>query len=116
MTARTLRAVDRVYHLAVARDWEAAQATGRYAQSTIGRSLADEGFIHCSFSDQVATIARTFYARRDDVLVLTIDPRIVDADVRVEMAPDAGDEFPHIYGPLPVAAVVSVQPLADFLR
>jgi uncharacterized protein (DUF952 family) len=37
------------------------------------------------------------------VLILTIDPSALDAEVRVE------DGFPHLYGPLPVAAVVSAE-------
>jgi uncharacterized protein (DUF952 family) len=43
------------------------------------------------------------YADRDDVLLLTIDPSAVGADVRVE------DGFPPLYGPLPLAAVVSAE-------
>ena len=105
-----------IFHLAVASEWEAAIDAGVYERSTLGRSLAEEGFIHCSYEHQVATTASRFYAGRDDILVLTIDPDLVDAEIRVESAPDADDEFPHIYGPLPVAAVVEVRPLRDHLR
>ena len=113
--ARALADGVRLHHLAVRDEWAAAEAAGRYERSTVDRSLADEGFIHCSFVDQVPQIASLFYAGRDDVVVLTIDPALVAADIRVEPAPGTGDEFPHIYGPLPTAAVVAVQPLADFL-
>jgi uncharacterized protein (DUF952 family) len=104
-----------IFHLAVQSEWDAARAAGIYDRSTLGRSLAEEGFIHCSFAGQVATIASRFYASRDDVVVLEIDEDRVGAEIRVELAPDTDEQFPHIYGPLPVAAVVDVQPLAGFL-
>jgi uncharacterized protein (DUF952 family) len=70
----------------------------------VDRSLEEEGFIHCSFADQVADTARRFYAGRDDVLLLTIDPDSVPSEVKVEGG------FPHIYGPLPRDAVIRVAP------
>lgn len=94
-----------IHHLALQAEWDEAVARkGPYLRSTIGRSLADEGFIHCSYDGQVEQTAALFYAHRDDVLVLTIDTNRLDVDVRVE------DGFPHIYGPLPLDAVVDVRP------
>lgn len=97
-----------LHHLALAAEWDHAVAVGEYRRSTIGRSLEEEGFIHCSFAEQVAATAERFYAGRDDVVVLTIDPDRVSARVVVEDTIGSGESFPHIYGPLPVAAVVSV--------
>jgi uncharacterized protein (DUF952 family) len=95
----------RIYHLAIASEWEAAVAAGGpYDRSTVGVSLAEQGFIHCSFAEQVEATAAFFYADRDDVLLLTIDPSALGAEVRVE------DGFPHLYGPLPLVAVVSAAP------
>jgi glutathione S-transferase len=98
----------RIYHLAVRAEWEAAGA-GDYRRSTLGASLEDVGFIHCSYAHQVPTIAGLVYRGRDDVVLLEIDPGRLDADVRVE--PAHGDEYPHIYGPLPVDAVLSTHDL-----
>lgn len=95
-----------LYHLALQDEWLAAvDAGGPYRRSTLGRSLDDEGFIHCSYADQVASTAAGFYAGRDDVLVLTVDPSRLEVEVRVEGG------FPHVYGPIPLDAVVEVQPL-----
>ena len=66
------------------------------------------GFIHCSFADQVETIARLMYRGRGDVVLLVIEPSRVDAEIRIESLDDGGVEFPHIYGELPIAAVVRV--------
>lgn len=101
-----------IYHLALAGEWDEAVARGGpYERSTIGRSLAEQGFIHCSFEHQVAGTAARFYAGRDDVVVLHIDPGRLEHDVRVEDLLGSGEAFPHLYGPLPVEAVVALRPL-----
>ena len=95
-----------IKHLAVAAEWEEAVAGGGpYRRSTLGRSLDEVGFIHCSFDEQVAATASLIYAGRDDVVVLTIDEARLGCEVRVE------DGFPHIYGPLRLEAVVEVSRL-----
>jgi uncharacterized protein (DUF952 family) len=93
-------------HIALARDWAAAQAAGEYRVSTRGLSLDDVGFIHCSADEaQAAGVVAAFYADVDEPLVvLHIDPARTGAEVRVEGG------FPHLYGPLPVDAVVAVVP------
>lgn len=100
-------------HLALCDEWERAIAAGGpYDRSTIGVSLAEEGFIHCSFPDQVAATAERYYAGRDDVVVLVVDPDRLDAAIRVEDLGGTGVEFPHVYGPIPLAAVVAVEDVA----
>jgi len=101
-----------LFHLALHDDWEAAAAsgTGAYEVSTIGLSLADVGFIHCSFEHQVAATAARFYAEREDVVLLRIEPSKLDATVRVENLEGGDEQFPHLYGPLPVTAVTSAEP------
>ena len=94
---------DRLYHLALREDWE-RDAPGDYTTSTVGVSLAEQGFIHCSFAHQVGATADLFYRGRDDVVLLEIDPDRLTAPVEVE------DDFPHIYGALNRDAVVHVSP------
>jgi glutathione S-transferase len=99
-----------IFHLALASDWETARASGAYRVSTIGMSLDEVGYIHCSFADQVDVVGERFYAGRPDVLLLSIDDDRVPSEIRVENLEGGEEQFPHIYGPLPVAAVVSVEP------
>jgi glutathione S-transferase len=101
----------RLYHLAVQSDWAAQRVSGHYEVSTLGRSLAEEGFIHCSFEHQVQAIADLVYRGRSDVLLLEIDARLLRSPIKVE-GPDGGEAYPHIYGPLNRDAVVHVEPLA----
>ena len=102
-------------HIALESHWQAAQATGSYPVSTIGRTIAQEGFMHCSGSpEQLDGVLARFYADvAEPLLALTIDERALDEyglDVRYEPAVAGGDElFPHVYGgDLPVGCVSQV--------
>ncbi|WP_335673882.1 DUF952 domain-containing protein [[Actinomadura] parvosata] len=77
---------------------------GEYRISTLGRTLEEEGFIHCSRDlRQLRGVHTAFYGHvTEPLLVLDIDP--AGLDVRVE------NGFPHLYGPLPLAAVTAVRP------
>lgn len=102
-----------IYHVALASHWDAAQTTGSYRISTLGRTLDDEGFIHCSYADQVAGVADTFYRGVTEPLVLlTVDTARVGSEVIAENAGGGIELFPHVYGPIPVAAVAAVTALA----
>jgi glutathione S-transferase len=98
-----------LFHIALPADFEAARETGAYTVSSRGRSLAEEGFIHCSFAHQVDATLRRFYDDVDTVVVLRIDPAAVADIVVVEDLADTGEPFPHLYGPLPMAAVVGTE-------
>ena len=86
-------------------------AAGSYERSTLGRSLAEQGFVHCSFASQVGRIAELVYAGRTDVVLLRIDPDRVGHEIRVENLEGGSEGFPHIYGPVAVDAVVRADPV-----
>jgi uncharacterized protein (DUF952 family) len=98
--------VEPIFHLTTAGEWAGALAAGSYERSTRGRSLGEVGFIHCSFAHQVERIADFLYAGEASVLLLVINPAAVPAEVRHENLEGGAEQFPHIYGPLPVDAVV----------
>lgn len=107
LAAGTLIGPRVVFHLAVADEWEEARSRGGpYRRSTLGVSLEERGFIHCSFPRQLQTVADAVFAGRDDVVLLAIDRRRLSAEVRVEATDAGGERFPHIYGPLDLAAVI----------
>jgi uncharacterized protein (DUF952 family) len=108
--------VEPIHHLAIGEEWrEAVSRGGPYERSTVGRDLADEGFIHCSTASQVEATASRYYAEHEDVVVLEIAPELLDAEIRVEDLAGTGEAFPHVYGPLPLAAVRAVVPLRTWL-
>lgn len=103
----------RIFHIATVADWEAAQRSGSYTTSTLGRTLAEEGFIHASREDQWRGVRDRFYADVTEPLVLlAIDTDRLASPI-VEEAPGEGvvETFPHIYGPVDVSAVVETVPL-----
>ncbi|MEO7126100.1 MAG: DUF952 domain-containing protein [Nakamurella sp.] len=106
-----------VYHVALAADWVAAQSVGEYRISTLGRTLDEQGFIHGSFGRQVAGVLTAFYAGIADPLVLLLLnaaslPIVVEpAAAGSESVSPGAELFPHIYGAIPVDAVLDVQPL-----
>ncbi len=103
-----------IFHLALASEWAAAREAGAYTTSTLGRSLAEEGFIHASRADQWTSVRDRFYADVTEPLVLLqIDTDLLDVPVIDEPpAPGIEETFPHIYGRLPSSAVVRAIPLS----
>jgi uncharacterized protein (DUF952 family) len=71
-------------------------------------SLVGEGFIHCSTAAQVATSGRRHFAGQTGLVVVEIDPGKVRSALRWEGS-DQDEVFPHLYGPLDLDAVISVQ-------
>lgn len=100
-----------IYHAALPDDWDAARRVGEYRMSTRGVTLEQEGFIHCSRRHQVEGVAQRFYADVPELVLLTIDPARLAVPVVDEPPADGIDElFPHVYGPIPVDAVVRAEP------
>lgn len=108
-----------IWHLARTGEWEAALAEGRYAVSTLGVTLEQVGFIHCSFAHQLPGVVARFYADEQAPLTLLgIDrDRLAAAGIEVRDEPGDpahpdGERFPHVYGAIPVDAVVERIPAA----
>lgn len=99
-----------IFHIAEKSRWEAAKLAGSYAQSTYGRTLEDEGYIHAAREDQWQGVLERYYAEAGEPLVLLV----IDTDLLT--APWSEDEvgettYPHIHGPLNPAAVVEERPV-----
>jgi uncharacterized protein (DUF952 family) len=99
-------------HIARRREWEGARAAGSYRISTREKSLDDGAeFIHASYPEQVSLVANFAYADEPEPLcLLVIDTDLLTAPVRDEDPDGSGTDFPHIYGPLNLDAVVAVHP------
>ena len=96
-------------HLCTSDEWDAATAAGERRPP----SLDGQGFVHLSAPEQVHLPANRLYADQRDMVVLRLDPRLLSDPVRWELGVPTDPEsmtFPHLYGPLPVAAVTSVTP------
>ena len=104
-----------IYHLAEQAHWQQALSRRHlHAQSTRGRTLAEEGFIHASSAEQWPVVRSRFYADVAEPLVLLhIDESRLGSPVVHEVGdPATGETFPHVYGPVEVDAVVDTTVLA----
>ena len=101
-----------ILHITERSLWEAARVSGAYTMSTRGRTLEEEGFIHCSSRRQLPDVAAFLYgsyAGPDELVVLVVDPDRLDVPLVYEAPEPGAEEFPHVYGPIPAAAVVDVE-------
>jgi uncharacterized protein (DUF952 family) len=97
-------------HLCGAQEWADARLRGEIRPLASGADVVGR-FIHLSTPDQVHLPANRLYRGRDDLVLLHIDPALLDAPVRWEPGVPTDPRsmlFPHLYGPLPVAAVSRV--------
>jgi uncharacterized protein (DUF952 family) len=96
-----------IYHICRRDEWEAALAAGRYDGSSQDRA---DGFIHFSTAAQVAASAAKHRAGQAGLVLLTVEAEALGAAIRWEPA-RGGALFPHLYGPLPPAAVRRLEEL-----
>jgi len=101
-----------IYHITTPTAWAEAQVVGEVKAD----SLAMEGFIHCSRQAQLLAVANRFFPGVNDLLALAIDENVIASRLVNEGPAGVGDPFaqdifPHVYGPIPLSAVVAVVPL-----
>ncbi|QEF98686.1 Acetyltransferase YpeA [Stieleria maiorica] len=96
-----------LYKILTKTEWDDARAAGVF--SGCGIDLTD-GFIHLSGRDQVQTTAKLYFAGRGDLRLVAVDAGKLGETLRWETSRD-GALFPHVYGDIPLEAVISVDPL-----
>jgi uncharacterized protein (DUF952 family) len=96
-----------IYKLLEADAWRAAQAAGVFEGSAVDRR---DGFIHFSDADQAQETARLHFRNAPDLMLLSVDADRLGAALKWE-ASRGGALFPHLYAPLPVAAVTEARSL-----
>lgn len=110
------------FHLLSTSDWDRALEEGSVSPA----SLATEGFAHCSTAAQLPGVVERFYEDTTGLLAAEIDPSLLGAaELRWEAPahPDGSpnthaeehERYPHVYGPVPVTAVVRTVAAATLL-
>jgi uncharacterized protein (DUF952 family) len=92
--------VNKIIKIIRVADWEKAQANS----GIIEPSLTTEGFIHCSYANQIAGTVAKHFSTEEHVLLLVVNEEKVRATLKVELAKN-GEYYPHIYAPIPVDAI-----------
>ena len=90
-----------IYHIDLPEAWAEFTADLYHAPS-----LNTEGFIHCSFAEQLDGVVERYYSKADKIIVLAIETdRLMS---RVVNEPSTNREiYPHIYGPINRDAIVA---------
>jgi uncharacterized protein (DUF952 family) len=107
--------VSRIYHLVTEADFNASCTEGRY----LPRRFEADGFVHCTGDPEgTLAVAGSYFAEATSpVLVLVIAFEKLNAPCRFEAPaplPGGGAHrvpgrlFPHVYGPIPLAAIEAV--------
>ena len=98
--------MNRIYHITSAVEAGDAARLGEY----VPKAFEADGFIHCSYPRQVQDVANRRFSGRTDLVLLEIDRAKLTCEVVDENLEGGTDLFPHIYGCLPMSAVVRIHP------
>ncbi|HEY1781968.1 MAG TPA: DUF952 domain-containing protein [Roseiarcus sp.] len=96
-----------VYKIVATEEWTHAEAAHVFAGASVDRA---DGFIHFSTAEQAPETAAKWFAGRDDLTLAAVDAEALGDALRWEPS-RGGALFPHLYGPLPMNAVVWSRPL-----
>ena len=93
---------NRIYKVLRASEWDAAKASGVFAGSA---DDSRDGFIHLSTAEQLKGTLDRHFAGERDLVVLEVDTSMLEDALRWEPS-RGGTLFPHLYGRLPLTAVL----------
>ncbi len=94
-----------VYKIVPADLWRASRQAGVFTGSPVD---VRDGFIHFSTAEQARETAERHFAGVDDLLLVAVSTRMLE----IRWEPSRGGAlFPHLYGTLPLTAVLWVREL-----
>ena len=99
-----------IYKICTEALWDDMQRTGVFAGMKIDH---DDGYVHLSTAEQQEETVRKYFPTRSGFVVLAVDAEAL-GDALVWEAASSGTReglFPHLYGPLKLAAVRHAAPL-----
>src|SRR6266853_3009325 len=92
-----------IFHITTCEAW-AKRSDGAYRTEM----LPTEGFIHCSTSEQIIQVANARFRGQTGLVLLSINPDRVSAEIRYENLEGGQQMFPHVYGEINSDAVEQV--------
>jgi uncharacterized protein (DUF952 family) len=96
----------KIIHIIEASSWQIRNNQSEY----FGDSLQTQGFIHCCLPTQVDFVVKTWFAGREDLVLLEIDSEKLTARLVFENLEGGEEKFPHIYGPINKDAIIGWYP------
>ncbi len=96
-----------IYKIFRAPEWDDLDASGETRGAPVDLS---DGFIHFSTATQAAETARRHFAGDEGLILAAVETDLLPIPVIWEKS-RGGDDFPHLYAPLPRSAVVWAKPM-----
>ncbi len=96
-----------IYKICDAALWREAERERRFRGAAVD---ARDGFIHFSTAAQLAETAARHFAGAADLVLVAVDAGTLGPALKWEPS-RGGTLFPHLYGALPLDAVLWVRPL-----
>lgn len=94
-----------ILHITDQTTWKTALENGEF----IGDSLKTDGFIHCCLPEQTEQVLINWFSDAADLLLVVIDTDRLGSKLVFENLESGEEQFPHIYGPINLDAVVGVR-------
>ena len=88
--------------LHIARPQDLAVADTHYRPA----DLPPGGFVHCCDRDQLPGVLERWFAPGTELVLLHLDEALIDAPVVREVVIEGQAPFAHVYGPIPVRAIL----------
>lgn len=96
-----------IFKICIGTSWQQAESIGRFDGAPID---LQDGYLHFSTTLQIRETAARHFAGQNGLLLIAIDAEKLGDRLRYEPS-RGGDLFPHLYGPLPLSAVLWTKPL-----
>lgn len=96
-----------IYKICESELWGEAERVGVFHGAPVD---ARDGFIHFSTADQAPDTAAKHFAGAPGLTLIAVDADALGVALKWEVS-RGGDLFPHLYGTLPLAAVLWTKPL-----
>ena len=96
-----------IYKICPSGMWAEAERAGVFTGAPVDHA---DGFIHFSTAEQVAETAAKHFAGMTDLMLVAVDGDRLGAALKYETS-RGGALFPHLYGDLPLSAVLWIRPL-----
>jgi uncharacterized protein (DUF952 family) len=95
-----------IFKIVARAEWEAA--SGDYHGSAHDKA---DGFLHFSTAAQLPETLRLYYAGRDDLVLVAVDPAACGDALKWEHSPSRGEDFPHLHAALACDAIKWARPI-----
>lgn len=93
-----------IYHIVKPEVWKNFKDEDFYE----AESLQTEGFIHCSYREQLEKVLQRYYSDAEKILILEIETENLTSKLVEE--PSTNDEiYPHIYGKINREAITGIE-------